>query len=183
MSAEPIDEVPEMEPASDNEEETTTKTVGGKQNRAEKKARKAMQKLGMKAIPGITRVTVVKNKTMLFVIGNPDVLKNPSSDTYVIFGEAKIDDGSNKGSMGGAQAPFGAAGGAMPTPAAAPASAELPSLEEDDGDDDEEDSGEGIEDKDIELVMSQADVARGVAIKALRRNDNDIVNAIMEITM
>ena len=32
---------------------------GGKQNRNEKKARKAVQKLGMKAVPSIVRVTAV----------------------------------------------------------------------------------------------------------------------------
>ena len=29
---------------------------------------------------------------ILFVIQNPDVLKSPASDTYIIFGEAKIED-------------------------------------------------------------------------------------------
>lgn len=29
---------------------------------------------------------------ILFVINKPDVYKSPSSDTYVIFGEAKIED-------------------------------------------------------------------------------------------
>lgn len=38
---------------------------------------------------------------------------------------------------------------------------------------------QGIEDKDIELVMSQANVSRNKAIKALRNSNNDIVNAIM----
>ena len=37
----------------------------------------------------------------------------------------------------------------------------------------------GIEAKDIELVMSQANVSRAKAVKALRNNQNDIVNAIM----
>lgn len=37
----------------------------------------------------------------------------------------------------------------------------------------------GVEDKDIELVMNQAGVSRGKAIKALKNNQNDIVNAIM----
>merc|ERR1711998_600866 len=40
----------------------------GKQNRSEKKARKAMQKLGMKPVAGIVRVTVKKAKNILFVI-------------------------------------------------------------------------------------------------------------------
>lgn len=37
----------------------------------------------------------------------------------------------------------------------------------------------GVEDKDIELVVSQANVSRNKAIKALKNNNNDIVNAIM----
>lgn len=66
--------------------------AGKNQNRAEKKARKAMQKLGMKQLTGFTRVTVKKSKNILFVIQNPDVFKSPASDTYIIFGEAKIED-------------------------------------------------------------------------------------------
>jgi nascent polypeptide-associated complex subunit alpha len=46
-------------------------------------------------------------------------------------------------------------------------------------DDDEEVDAEGVEDKDIDLVMSQANVSRTKAIKALKNNANDIVNAIM----
>merc|ERR1711985_66306 len=63
-----------------------------KQSRSEKKSRKAMQKLGMKPVPGIMRVTVKKSKNILFVISKPDVFKSPASDTYIIFGEAKIED-------------------------------------------------------------------------------------------
>lgn len=37
----------------------------------------------------------------------------------------------------------------------------------------------GIEPKDIELVMSQASVSRAKAVRALKNNQNDIVNAIM----
>lgn len=37
----------------------------------------------------------------------------------------------------------------------------------------------GVEQKDIELVMSQANVSKAKAVKALLNNNNDIVNAIM----
>ena len=37
--------------------------------------------------------------------------------------------------------------------------------------------------KDIELVMSQANVSRAKAVWALKNKSNDIVNAIMELTM
>lgn len=63
-----------------------------KQSRGEKKARKMMSKLGLKQIVGVNRVTIRKSKNILFVINKPDVYKNPASDTYIIFGEAKIED-------------------------------------------------------------------------------------------
>lgn len=37
----------------------------------------------------------------------------------------------------------------------------------------------GVEEKDVDLVMTQANVSRAKAVKALRNNQNDIVNAIM----
>lgn len=52
--------------------------------------------------------------------------------------------------------------------------------EEDDG---EEVDAEGIEDKDIELVMTQANVSRKKAINALKENENDIVNSIMALSV
>ena len=47
----------------------------------------------------------------------------------------------------------------------------------------EEVDASGVEEKDVELVMSQANVSKAKAVKALKNNDNDIVNAIMELTM
>merc|ERR1712093_106346 len=76
---------------------------GGKQNRSEKKSRKAVSKLGMKPVPGIVRVTVKKSKNILFVISKPDVHKSPTSDTYVVFGEAKIEDLSAQAQANAAQ--------------------------------------------------------------------------------
>ena len=44
-------------------------------------------------------------------------------------------------------------------------------------------STEGVEEKDIELVMQQASCSRAKAVAALKANSNDIVNAIMELTI
>lgn len=73
-----------------------------KQTRAEKKARKAIAKLGLKPIPGILRVTIRKSKNILFVIQKPDVYKSPASDTYIVFGEAKIEDLSQRAQIAAA---------------------------------------------------------------------------------
>merc|ERR1719299_158044 len=82
-----------------------------KQNRSEKKSRKAVSKLGMKPVPGIVRVTVKKSKSILFVISRPDVHKSASTDTYVVFGEAKIEDLSAQAQASAAQQFTGGAGG------------------------------------------------------------------------
>jgi len=152
-----------------------------KQSRGEKKARKIMSKLGLKQITGVCRVTIRKSKNILFVIAKPDVYKNPASDTYIIFGEAKIEDLSQQAQMEAAQK-FKPA--QVPSPgdlAGAGKAAVTEAIAEEDEDD--EMDAEGVEEKDIELVISQANVTRGKAIKALKNNSCDIVNAIMELTM
>ena len=40
---------------------------------------------------------------ILFVIQKPDVFKSPASDTYIIFGEAKIEDLSAQASQAAAE--------------------------------------------------------------------------------
>ena len=60
------------------------------------------------------------------------------------------------------------------------AGAAMPTLEEvEEGDVDET----GVEAKDIELVMTQANVSRAKAVTALKANPGDIVTAIMDLTM
>ncbi|XP_050295110.1 nascent polypeptide-associated complex subunit alpha [Anthonomus grandis grandis] len=151
-----------------------------KQSRGEKKARKIMSKLGLKPVSGVNRVTIRKSKNILFVINKPDVYKNPVSDTYIVFGEAKIEDLSQQAQVAAAEKfkevnPAGDGAAGSTTTSVAPIAEE--------SDEDEEVDETGVEDKDVELVMSQANVSRPKAVKALKNNQNDIVNAIMELTM
>ena len=151
-----------------------------KQSRGEKKARKIMSKLGLKQVTGVSRVTIRKSKNILFVINKPDVYKNPASDTYIVFGEAKIEDLSQQAQIDAAKK-FNAAEAPVPSEMGATGTtgtaAPQPAIPEDDEDEEVDESG--VEDKDIELVMSQANVSRSKAVKALKNNSNDIVNAIM----
>jgi len=150
-----------------------------KQSRGEKKARKIMSKLGLKPVPGVGRVTIRKSKNILFVINRPDVFKNPATDTYIIFGEAKIEDLSQQAQMAAAEK--------FKAPEISPSAesgvgTNLPAPIQEESEEEEVDES-GVEEKDIELVMSQANVSRAKAIRALKNNGNDIVNAIMELTM
>jgi nascent polypeptide-associated complex subunit alpha len=171
-------DMPDLEPPT----EGGKASKASKQSRSEKKSRKAIAKLGLKAVPGIVRVTVKKAKNMLFVIQSPDVFKSPSSDTYLVFGEAKIEDLTQAAQEGLADVITGkAAAQAAKEEAGETAKAGGSNIEEV-GDDEEVDES-GVESKDIELVMQQANCSRARAVKALKRNDNDIVNAIMDLTM
>ena len=136
----------------------------------------------MKPVPGVTRVQIRKSKNILFVIAKPDVFKSPNTDTYVIFGEAKIEDLNAQASASAAeqfrmQEALSNIAEARGSKAAATAIAAETEPEEE-GEVDES----GVEPKDIELVMTQAGVSRAKAVKALKAADGDIVSAIMELT-
>lgn len=165
-------------------------------NRNEKKARKELLKLGLKPITGIHRVTFVRGK-MIFAISEPEVYKNPTSDSYIVFGEARVEDPGFQAQMAAAQrmvqqaaaqaaqnegvsvSDFAAQAVAS---ANATAKAAAPAQENDD-DDGEEVDAEGLNESDIKIVMEQANVSRSKAIKSLKEHDNDVVNAIMELSM
>ena len=152
------------------------------QNRNEKKARKAMLKLGMKPVPGILRVTVKKSKNVLFAINKPDAFKSPNADTYVVFGEAKSEDQGAAQQQAMAAKQFQQQQQAQAAAPPAPPAAAMPEMAEDPEEDDDAEDETGVDAKDIELVMSQAGCARSKAVKALKENDGDLVNSIMSLT-
>merc|ERR1712013_103753 len=184
--ADSIPELEETEAGAGGDEGASDPTAvagedKGKQSRGEKKARKIMGKLGLKQVAGVTRVTIRKSKNILFVINKPDVYKNPASDTYIVFGEAKIEDLSQQAQMEAANR-FKAAEAPQPTEMGAGGTTGPAAIPEEEEDGEEVDAS-GVEEKDVELVMSQANVSKAKAVKALKNNANDIVNAIMELTM
>merc|ERR1712070_312051 len=168
------EDMPDMD---GGEEESSGK---GKQSRSEKKSRKAMQKLGMKPVPGIIRVTVKKSKNILFVIKEPDVFKTSSDNPkapaiYIVFGKAEIEDLSAQATSAAVEqfkAPTGLDA----------ASDDTPKLEVADGDDEGDEDPGDLDENDIELVVKQAGVSKAKAIKALKQNENDVVNAIMALS-
>ena len=113
-------------------------------------------------------------KQILFVISKPDVFKSPASDTYVIFGEAKIEDLSSQLQSQAAEQ--------FKVPANLSNVVSKPEAESKVVDDEDDVDESGVEPKDIELVMTQAGVSRSKAVKALKAADGDIVSAIMELT-
>ncbi|KAL1547296.1 hypothetical protein AAHA92_23791 [Salvia divinorum] len=163
----------------DKDDGTLAGTEGSKQSRSEKKSRKAMLKLGMKPVLGVSRVTIKRTKNILFFISKPDVFKSPNSETYVIFGEAKIEDLSSQLQTQAAQQfRMPDMGSVMAKPELAATAESAPVDEEEEEEVDET----GVEPRDIDLVMTQAGVSRTKAVNALKTHNGDIVSAIMELT-
>merc|ERR1711937_190978 len=146
----------------------------GKQSRAERKTKKAMMKLGLAPVEGINRVVLRKDKTLLFVVPNPEVFRK--GDTWVVLGEARVEDPNQR-------AREMAAKKMAEQQAVKPPAKPVPTTISEEDEEGADVAADGVEEKDIELVMQQAGCSRSKAISALKSNGNDIVNAIMELTI
>lgn len=129
----------------------------------------------MKAIPGVVRVTMKKSKNIMFVVSKPDVFKSPTADSYIIFGEAKIEDLAAKQAQMNAE-------NSQPRSQQSNFEGQKQQGSADTASDEAVDET-GIDAKDIALVIDQAHCTRAQAVTALRNNNNDLVNAIMELTI
>ena len=176
-------------------------------NRAERKARRMMEKLNMKKCPGITQcILKIRNSARggggVFTIIAPDCYVSNNGVSYVVFGEAR--QGGGRGVPGaefaGAQqaaiqqlAEIAKSGGGIPGASDAAVSdvtnaSNNDSLKIEEINDDEDNANEevvdesGVDKKDIDLCVMQAGCSRSDAVKALKSNDGDLVNAIMSLT-
>lgn len=167
--------------AADIDQETLEKArlLVKQQSRGERKARKAFEGLGLTLVPGITRVAFKRPRNELIVIAKPEVYKANDSDVYIIYGEPSMPNGALPPQVAAAEqmarqhyASMVQKGEAEP----------IPTLTDETEDDSNLEPPPGIEEKDIQLVMDQADISRAEAIKAIQKCDGDVVNAIMDIT-
>ena len=171
------EEEEEEMPALENQE-------GPKLNRGERKCRKALTKLGMKPFAGITRVTIKQRNGTVFIIDDPEVIRDGTNGTqFVAFGELKFDDPNKRlqaaeaQKMAAAQAQAAmasagaAAGGAKPAGAAEAAKDDGPAEDE-----------AGLTPNHINMVMEHTSCTRNEAIKALRESNDDMINAVMLIS-
>ncbi|EKC99365.1 gal4 DNA-binding enhancer protein 2 [Trichosporon asahii var. asahii CBS 8904] len=150
-------------------------------SRPERKARKQLEGLGLKKVPGIQRVTLRRPKNVLLVVAEPEVYKAPGSDCYIVYGEAKVEDPTSaaqiaaqqqlQASTAAAQAAHAAGGFKDGVPNSAP---EL------EGSDEKKPAGKVGED-DVKLVMAQTGCTEEKAKEALAAENGDLINAIMRI--
>jgi len=157
------------------------KTDRHKPSRHEKKLRKDIAKIGMKLDPRIARVTFLNDRNMLFVVTQAEVYKGVD-DTYVVFGSVQVEELSAQAQMTAAEQ-FKGTQPKLSAPSSFMKPAKLTQIEVEKAEEANEADETGLNIADIELVMQQAGATRVEAVRALRKNNNDIVDAIMELTM
>jgi nascent polypeptide-associated complex subunit alpha len=152
--------------------------------RNEKKAQKIIEKLGLKKVDGDTRVTLQRAQNASFVIQEPQVYRNPSTGTYIIFGAAKVDSESVDlaQKLAGLRVDGGGAADTGADTVDTFDSKDDPGISAQHEEADDDIDTTGITEEDIRVVQQQAVVSQAVAVAALRENDLDVVNTIMELT-
>ena len=166
-------------------------------NRNEKKARKSLLKLGLKPVASVKRVTLRRGKAHVFAINGAEVFKSPTDNSWIVFGVCQMENNGLGALQNMAAGQGGFGNGKMPSfPTAGQEGGEYEGIEggekkvtiieEDDvakANGGEESLPEGLDEKDVKIVMEQAKVSRSRAIAELVKQNNDIVNTIMELTM
>lgn len=158
----------------------------------EKKAREMIKKLNLKQIKGISRVTFKQRGNIIYAIDQPDVYKS-AAGTYVVFGEAKVDDMNQRlaeaqAAQQAAQKAAAANKGEDKSPESITADLERAALNAESGEaeaeveDDAEVDETGLDANDIGIIVEQTQVSRAKAAAALRKHKGDMVNAIMELS-
>ena len=159
-------EIPEQQVA-ETPKETIPEKAPRKINRAEKKMREALLKHNLKQLENVTTVTMMKGRQMVWTFTQPDVYY--IDNVYIVFGESQMQDAGRR-----------AVDELKDTVATEETPVEAkPEIKEEDVKVDET----GLEENDINLVMTQANCSRSRAVGALREANGDIVTAVMNLTI
>eukprot|EP00003_Mantamonas_plastica_P009666 TRINITY_DN1900_c0_g1_i1.p1 TRINITY_DN1900_c0_g1~~TRINITY_DN1900_c0_g1_i1.p1 ORF type:complete len:224 (+),score=91.16 TRINITY_DN1900_c0_g1_i1:41-673(+) len=191
------DDVPELEEVEDehdhdDHEGHSHAQEGGKHKatKAEKKIKKALNKLGMKEVSGFYRVAVRNpknqmNQPFLITVDAPDVYKMNGSDHFAVFGRIEMDNIQDNMQRQAATSFEDATADALDGVDLGGES-ELAGASQASGVEDtesNEDAGEAqYSEKDIQLVMKQGKLDKEAAIEKLNEHNGDLVNTIMTLS-
>lgn len=151
-----------------------------KQNKGERKVRKAISKLGMVQIPNVNRVTVRQKDAYIFVVKDPEVFKSPENgSTFIIFGELTFEEPDKNLSKENLSKLQQSAGEEVKREAAAQQEEKKVEIIEDPN---EVVSEEGIDPESINMLTEQfKDVPRNKILSVLKKNNNDVVTSILDL--
>lgn len=144
-----------------------------KVSRNEKKARKAILAHDVEEIPNIMRATFKRDEKTYLFVDRPTVYKSKNNNIYIVFGTIRVDNGESNAFLQQASEKFQAPEETEEQPAE-----EKPAEEAAEEVVDET----GVNPDDISFVIEQTKCSRAEAVKALRENNNDMINAVMSLS-
>ena len=167
-----MEDVPELEAQPTQESAEPEAKTARRTSKMEKKNKKALLKSGLKEFPGVEKVTIQTAGKINLAIDQPDVFR--SQDTYVIFGQPRIEDAKSQQTKDVLQNIL----------QQQDLSSQISDLEKQTSADESADTedAEGLQEKDIEVVMKEASTDRASAIKALKAHKGDVVDAVVSLT-
>lgn len=162
------------------QQETDDATGRLKMSKEEKKARRILLQLNIIPMLGFRRVVMRRTDNTLIIIDDPELYRPHNSDTYIIFGVPRCQEPLEQAQQTAAQR-YKFADFLLQNKETGESTTD--SGGDDDGDDhDGKASAAGLNENDIDLIMSQCKVNRKKAIKAYKEHNYDLVNAIMHLT-
>lgn len=166
-------EEPAMPPMTVRELLINTYAQKPKVTKNEKKARKAILAYDVEEIPDIMRATFKRDEKTYLFVDRPTIYKSKTQNIYIVFGVIRIDNGENNAFLQQAasekfQAPE-------------EEEAEKPAEEQPAEAEEEVVDETGINPDDVNFVIEQTKCTYAQAVKALRENDNDMINAVMSL--
>ena len=157
----------------DHHHEEEVKTTG----KTEKKVRKAIAKLGLTKMEGVNRVTMKQKDNYIIVVKDPEVYTCPQNEnTFVIFGELTFDDPDKKLSQEAIEQMKKESEKMKMETEKANTQQKVEVIPEEG-----EVSEEGLDPEQIKTVMEEGGCTRQQAIKALRKHNNDVLEALLDI--
>lgn len=111
-------------------------------------------------------------KTYLFV-DRPTVYKSKNNNIYIVFGTIRVDNGESNAFLQQASEKFQAPEETEEQPAEEKPAEEVAEEAVDET---------GVNPDDISFVIEQTKCSRAEAVKALRENNNDMINAVMSLS-
>mgnify|MGYP003087396399 CR=1 FL=1 len=147
-------------------------------SKGEKKARKALEKIGLVEVPHCIEFSLKRMGTK-FVISDPAVYKLPGSEHYVVYGEPKNDfmDAKTKQLLEQLQASIKEQEAKKEGEKKEETQEEKPAEKAADA---EVDDGYVPAEEDVKVLMSQANTTHEKAYAALKKTHGDLVNAFFE---
>ncbi|KAI3384312.1 hypothetical protein SNEBB_005068 [Seison nebaliae] len=185
----------EVENTKENVEQKSgrsKKSGNRKKHKSEKKHKKTLAKFLTQQLPQYNCVTIRKPGATAFAIKNAEVYKVPNMDSYIVFGEAKIEDATSKLDANRyMREDLAKATKMMSEPKGN--SGDMKDDGKKDNDDSDVDSDDDIEipmkdDKpmftaqELKMVMEEGKVSKKKACKFLTEESGDMVTAILRCT-